>query len=113
MRNWGYQTFHSQSEFCAAYERTTAAILRVHRDHGVCAAVYTQTTDVEGEVNGLITYDRRVEKLARDVTSQLPVERWHIRLNDLTLADAILDRLVHNAHRVELKGESLRRKKTA
>lgn len=45
------------------------------------------------------------------VTSQLPVAKWHEYINDPTLADAILDRLTANAHRIELKGESLRRKK--
>ena len=43
------------------------------------------------------------------VTSQLPVEHWHEIIGDPTLADAILDRLVHNAHRLTLKGESLRK----
>jgi DNA replication protein DnaC len=42
-------------------------------------------------------------------TSQLPVEHWHEIIGDPTLADAILDRLVHNAHRLALKGESLRK----
>src|ERR1700716_3995037 len=42
-------------------------------------------------------------------TSQLPVERWHEIIGDPTYADAILDRLVHNAHRIDLAGESLRR----
>ena len=45
------------------------------------------------------------------ITSQLPVSKWHEYINDPTLADAILDRLTANAHRIELKGESLRRKK--
>ena len=45
------------------------------------------------------------------VTSQLPVSKWHEYLNDHTLADAILDRMTANAHRIELKGESMRRKK--
>ena len=45
------------------------------------------------------------------ITSQLPVAKWHEYINDPTLADAILDRLTANAHRIELKGESLRRKK--
>lgn len=45
------------------------------------------------------------------VTSQLPVAKWYEYINDPTLADAILDRLTANAHRIELKGESLRRKK--
>jgi DNA replication protein DnaC len=43
------------------------------------------------------------------VTSQLPVEHWHEIIGDPTIADAILDRLVHNAHRLTLKGESLRK----
>ncbi len=46
------------------------------------------------------------------VTSQLPVEHWHEAIGDPTLADAILDRLVHNAHRLQLSGESMRRKAT-
>ena len=44
------------------------------------------------------------------VTSQLPVEHWHQHLGDPTLADAILDRLVHNAYKVGLKGESMRKR---
>jgi DNA replication protein DnaC len=43
------------------------------------------------------------------VTSQIPVEHWHDIIGDPTIADAILDRLVHNAHRLVLKGESLRK----
>ena len=46
------------------------------------------------------------------VTSQLPVSKWHDNIGDPTIADAILDRLVHNAHRIELKGKSLRKKKS-
>ncbi len=45
------------------------------------------------------------------LTSQIPVDRWHNLIGDPTLADAILDRVVHNAHRIQLRGESLRRKK--
>ena len=45
------------------------------------------------------------------VTSQLPIAKWYDYINEPTLADAILDRLTANAHRIELKGESLRRKK--
>lgn len=43
------------------------------------------------------------------VTSQLPIKLWHGQFTDPTLADAILDRLVHNAEKVELKGESMRK----
>ena len=46
------------------------------------------------------------------VTSQLPVDHWHAAIGDATLADAILDRLVHNAHQLALKGESLRKKRS-
>jgi len=44
------------------------------------------------------------------LTSQLPVSRWHEQIGDPTLADAILDRLVHNAHRIEMRGDSMRKK---
>jgi DNA replication protein DnaC len=43
------------------------------------------------------------------VTSQLPIKVWHEYLGEPTVADAILDRLLNNAHRLELRGESLRR----
>ena len=45
------------------------------------------------------------------VTSQLPVEKWHAVVGDPTLADAILDRLVHSAYQLNLKGESMRKKR--
>ncbi|MGB3647075.1 MAG: IS21-like element helper ATPase IstB [Desulfobulbales bacterium] len=45
------------------------------------------------------------------VTSQLPVEHWHEQIGDPTMADAILDRLVHSAHKIQLKGGSMRKKK--
>jgi DNA replication protein DnaC len=45
------------------------------------------------------------------LTSQLPVVKWHEQIGDPTLADSILDRLVHNAHRIEIQGESLRKKR--
>ena len=45
------------------------------------------------------------------IASQLPVKLWHEHIGDPTLADAILDRLVHNAHRINLKGGSMRKKK--
>ena len=44
------------------------------------------------------------------ITSQLPVSAWHDYLADATLADALLDRLVHQSHRIELKGESMRKR---
>ena len=43
------------------------------------------------------------------ITSQLPGDRWHDIIGDPTYADALFDRLIHNAHRIEFTGESLRR----
>ncbi len=43
------------------------------------------------------------------ITSQLPVTQWHKSIGDATLADAILDRLLHNSHKLKLKGESMRK----
>ena len=54
--------------------------------------------------------DDRAGTRSTIVTSQLPVDQWYAYLNDPTLADAILDRLIHVAHKLVLKGESLRKK---
>jgi DNA replication protein DnaC len=45
------------------------------------------------------------------ITSQVPVSKWHEIIGESTIADAILDRIIHDAHRIELKGESLRKKR--
>jgi DNA replication protein DnaC len=55
--------------------------------------------------------DARYQVRSTLLTSQLPVVNWHAQIGDPTLADSILDRLVHNAHRIELKGESMRKKR--
>ncbi len=57
--------------------------------------------------------DDRFDKKSTLITSQLPVDAWHHHLDDPTLADAILDRLVHNAYKIELKGDSMRKKTIA
>lgn len=53
--------------------------------------------------------EERYGRKSTVITSQLPIDRWHEIIGDPTYADAILDRLVHNAHRIELTGESMRR----
>jgi len=53
--------------------------------------------------------DDRYDGKSTMICSQLPVEHWHEAIGDPTLADAILDRLVHNAYRLEIQGESLRK----
>ena len=42
--------------------------------------------------------------------SQLPIDQWHTAIGDPTLADAILDRLIHNAYQINMKGESMRKR---
>jgi hypothetical protein len=61
-RNWGYVQYQSAEEVLAQY-REYARQLKETVATGVSAAVYTQTTDVEGEVNGLMTYDRVITKM--------------------------------------------------
>jgi DNA replication protein DnaC len=56
--------------------------------------------------------DDRYDRRSTLITSQLPVEQWHTYLQDPTIADAILDRLIHNSYRLTLKGESMRKQKT-
>jgi len=63
MRNWGYQTYHTAEELLGNYKHKFEQIVRMKENNGLSAAVYTQTTDVEGEVNGLMTYDRKVIKI--------------------------------------------------
>lgn len=53
--------------------------------------------------------DDRTGSASLAITAQLPIATWHDYIGDPTLADAILDRIVHGAHRIELKGESLRK----
>jgi DNA replication protein DnaC len=53
----------------------------------------------------------RYEASSTIVASQLPIEHWHAVIGEPTIADAILDRIVHNSHQLNLKGESMRKKK--
>lgn len=70
-RNWGYQTYQNQEEYIAALKKKMEALLPMVRDLGLSAAVYTQTTDVEGEVNGFLTYDRKVSKIAPEMLKEV------------------------------------------
>ena len=64
----------------------------------------------EGRRELLELLDDRHGRKSTIVTSQLPVKSWHEAIGEATLADAILDRLVHNGHRIELRGESMRKR---
>jgi DNA replication protein DnaC len=67
--------------------------------------------DTQNRLDLLEIIEDRHGKKSTIMTSQLPLNKWHDVIADSTIADAILDRLVHNAHRIELKGPSLRKKK--
>jgi len=64
-RNWGYRTYQDREALAGHYEQLIRRLRYLIHD-GLAAAVYTQTTDVEGEVNGLMTYDRELVKLGVD-----------------------------------------------
>src|SRR6266508_1526146 len=64
---------------------------------------------IQDAQNILEVLDDRFGNTATLIATQVPITDWHRRIPDPTLADAILDRLVHNAHRIELKGESQRK----
>jgi DNA replication protein DnaC len=93
----------SYARLLARLAKTDVLILD---DLGLSAATETQRHDL------LEVMEDRYGKTATVVTSQLPVSKWHEWLSDPTLADAILDRLVHNAYKVELRGPSKRKEKT-
>ncbi len=81
------------------------ADLLVLDDYGLAPLTQEQRHDF------LEILEDRHELKSTLVTSQLPIEHWHEQIGDPTLADAILDRLVHSAHKIKLKGESMRKKK--
>ena len=64
----------------------------------------------EARRDRLEVLDDRHGRRSTVVASQLPVEHWHTAIGEPTLADAILDRLVHNAYKITLKGESMRKR---
>jgi len=70
-----------------------------------------QPLDVQSRMLLMEIIEDRHGKKSTIITSQLPVSAWYEIIGDQTLADAILDRIVHDAHRIELQGESLRRKR--
>ncbi len=70
-----------------------------------------QMLDKQNRMALLEIIEDRHEKGAIIFTSQLPVNEWYEIIGEKTVADAIMDRLVHNAQRIELTGESMRRKR--
>jgi DNA replication protein DnaC len=87
-------------------KKLSRAALIVIDDFGVASVTGKQYRDL------LEILDDRHGLGSTLITSQFPVDEWHGVINDATVADAILDRLVHNAYRLKLEGESMRDPKT-
>ena len=86
------------------FSRTSLLIVD---DLGIAAATAKQYRDL------LEILDDRMGRGSIVITSQFPVSQWHELVGDATVADALLDRLVHQAYRIELKGESMRKTRAA
>lgn len=69
-----------------------------------------QPFDAQGRAILMEIIEDRHEKSSTIITSQVPVSKWYELIGEQTIADAILDRVVHESHRLELKGESMRKK---
>ena len=70
-----------------------------------------QPLDAQSRAALMEIIEDRHGKCSTIITSQIPVSKWHEIIGEQTIADAVLDRIVHNAHRIEMKGESLRKKR--
>ena len=93
---------HADGSFSRRLMQLARLDLIVIDDWGLAAPSAQERSDL------LELLDDRVGSRATLITSQLPIEHWHTYLGDPTFADAILDRIVHGSHRIELKGPSLR-----
>ena len=100
------ETARADGSLLPLFKRLARAPLLVVDDFGIAS--------VPGKLyrEFLELLDDRQDQGATLITSQFPVGQWHEIIADATVADAILDRLVHNAYRLELKGESLRKDRT-
>jgi DNA replication protein DnaC len=96
------QVAHGDGSFARRLTQLAKLDLLVIDDFAISAIGPAERNDL------LELLDDRVGTHSTLITSQLPVKAWHTYLNDPTLADAILDRIVHSSHRIDLKGKSLR-----
>ncbi|NJS14209.1 MAG: ATP-binding protein [Sphingopyxis sp.] len=71
----------------------------------------THTLKDQQRLDLLEIFEERYKRKSTLITAQLPVARWHDMIGEPTIADAILDRIVHNAHRIQLEGDSMRKQK--
>ena len=96
------QVAHGDGTFARRLTQLAKLDLIVIDDFAISAIGAAERNDL------LELLDDRVGSHSTLITSQLPVKAWHTYLDDPTLADAILDRIVHSSHKIDLKGKSLR-----
>ena len=96
-----HTALHKRSMF---FRQLAKADLLVLDDFGLAPLTDTVGRDL------LEIIDDRYDRRATLITSQLPIDQWHAYLGDRTVADAILDRLVHNAYKLSLQGDSMRKR---
>jgi len=70
-KNWGYQVATGEEDYLARFRRKMGGVIRAAREDGLSASIYTQTTDVEDEINGLLTYDRARAKAPPEALSAI------------------------------------------
>lgn len=97
---------HADGSYVRLLGRLAKADVLVLDDWGIAPLREQERRDM------LEIFEDRHGARATILTSQLPVEKWHDYLADPTIADALLDRVVHNAHRIKLKGPSRRKNET-
>jgi len=73
----------------------------------------THTLNDQQRLDLLEIFEERYRRKSTLIIAQLPVAQWHDMIGEPTIADAILDRIIHNSHRIALEGDSMRRKKAA
>lgn len=114
----GYRVFYSNITKLFAKLKMAKAdnsymkeLAKIERQHLLILDDFgLQPLDAQNRQTLMEMIEDRHGKSATVITSQLPVKQWYEVIGEKTIADAILDRLVHSAHRIELKGESLRKK---
>lgn len=87
-------------------------LMRMEKQHVLILDDFgLQPLDVQSRNMLMEIIEDRHGKASTIITSQVPISSWHEIIGEQTIADAILDRIVHDAHRIEMKGDSLRKKK--
>lgn len=94
---------HGDGRFARLIQQLAKTDLLVLDDWGLEKLTLTQRNDL------LEIMEDRHGSRSTLITSQVPINQWHKSIGDATLADAILDRLLHNSHKLKLKGESMRK----